>query len=211
MKPIPVPLSIVCEAPLRDMPSETMGVEEVDVGEVEEEEEEGEEEREDRYERERLHSETDEVDAPPFSPSPTSSICSSNSSQAHEDTPPLHRKLSLIARHSPFSSRKTSRRQTIAKINSSRAKKIPPAVARSDLAVARGAAAVAKSNGVASSSSLESDPDLVYIDLPPIFANRHIHIVQGNGTHIGYVFKVKKLPSQPAWQQALLVSCYFSL
>lgn len=187
-KPIPVQLSRVRDPPQLYVTSKTTEIEEVDVGE---EVRVGSEDEESDSSSDKVApcSDTEEVDGLPLSLSPSSSLGSSGSSLAREETPPLGRKGSLLSRHhSPFSSRKSSpRRQTIAKINSSRAQGKPPAVARSTLSVARGAAAVA------SSSSLESDSDLVYIDLAPIFATRYVHIRHGSSAYIGYVFKVEIL------------------
>ena len=125
--------------------------------------------------------EREEVDgATIFSPSPTSSICSSSSSHAHEDTPTL-RGLFLGL---PFPGRKSlARRQTLPNISPQQQPQAPPTSSRplSSLGVAVGGA---------SSSSLEIDPDLVCVELPPIFATRYIHVRHSNSTYIGYVFKV---------------------
>ena len=122
----------------------------------------------------------------PFSSgSPSSSIGTSSSGEARGDTPattlPTRRKGTLFSSMSPFAVRSLSpRRQTISQINTSHRQLPPPSGGVTKTTVAT----------VASSSSLESDSDIVYIDLAPIFATRYLHIRQGNSTYIGYVFKV---------------------
>ena len=199
-KPIPVPLSRVvcphsnsyvtqCEGEMEE------GIEEVDLGEEPEEEEEEEDEviggegaSGSDHSIGVVHS--SEIEAEDcidggHTQSPSSSLGSSSSSIAHDDTPTLIRKGSLL--NLTFLARKSSsRRQT----NTSRQQRPqnPPTLdataSNPVLIIARHVAVVA------SSSSLDCDSDCVYVDLPPIFATRYLHIHQNNNTYIGYVFKV---------------------
>ena len=179
------------------------GVEEVDLGEEGEEEEGGEEdeggegeggERGSGSDHSTVRSsemEVEETDGG-LTHSPSSSLGSS-SSLPREDTPRLTRKGSLLSL--PFLGRKTSRKQHTTPHNTNTSPRQqpqapPPSSAPSNpvLNIARSVAAAAAA--VSSSPPLDSDPDCVYVDLPPIFATRYLHFRHSSNTYIGYVFKV---------------------
>ena len=190
-KPIPVPLSqiysdqFVGGAKAEEGEEEMGEVEEVDTGHDGMEGERGEsgesgEGGEKGKEREREDSielptgEEEGVDRETiFSPSPTSSLGSS------DDTPTLQRRGSFLGLSSMVR-RSLSRRQTLPGSSPRQRLQTPPTLPRP-----------LSSLGVASSSSVESDPDLVCVELPPVFATRYIHVRHSNSTYIGYVFKVR--------------------
>ena len=156
------------------------GEEEVDIGEVEEgeggkseEEEEGEKRGDVESSIEIPTCEEEGIDGEAiFYPSPTSSLGSS------DDTPTLPRKGSFLGLTSMVR-RSLSRRQT--NPSPRQCPQTPPTSSRPLSSLG---------GGVVSSSSVESDPDLVCVELPPVFATRYIHVRHSNTTYIGYVFKV---------------------
>ena len=185
-KPIPVPLSrIYQETPVAEEGVAEEGVAEEGVAEDEAIEEidmgmEAEEEMERDGDLGELSEVMEEADgAAILSHSPPSSLGSSSSSLA--DTPTLPRRVSFLGL--PFPGRKLSRRQTIANAAPQQQPQATPTSSRP--------VSVVGVVGGGAKPSPPEDPDMVCVDLPPVFATRYLHIRhQNNSAYIGYVFKV---------------------
>ena len=95
------------------------------------------------------------------------------------NSPSRDRRRVSLQPHSPSLSPRLMRRQTIGGLSSTHHKRTADNVASShsldmpDFSVAQ-----------------ELEPDMVFINLPPIFATRYVHIDSSGSTHIGYIFKV---------------------